>query len=281
MTQRALVNGASIAFKVRGSGPPLVLIMGYRLSSSAWPAEFIQGLAERFTLIVFDNRGTGLSDKPTSGYALSNMADDVIGLMDHLGLVDFNLLGYSMGGAIAQELVCRHPNRVSSLVLFATLCGGARAAYADTSVMRVMHSLEGLTPAEAARRIWAVTYEPNYLAENRDKIEQQMQLEIQNPTPLHAADLQFQALVDFDSSKALPGVRTRTLVVTGDRDRLIPPRNSEVIAELIPGARLIVMRGRGHRAIWEAPTQCMALVVDFLESREKTPQGHELKTADA
>jgi pimeloyl-ACP methyl ester carboxylesterase len=152
MTQRALVNGATVAFDVRGSGPPLVLIMGYRLSSSAWPAEFIDGLAERFTLVVFDNRGTGLSDKPTSGYALSNMAEDVIGLMEHLGIAEFNVLGYSMGGAIAQELVCRHPNRVSSLVLFATLCGGTRAAYADSSVMRVMHNLEGLAPAEAAQR---------------------------------------------------------------------------------------------------------------------------------
>jgi 3-oxoadipate enol-lactonase len=268
MTQRASVNGASLAFDVRGSGPPLVLVMGYRLNSSAWPAEFVEGLAERFTLVLFDNRGTGLSDKPTSGYALSNMADDVLGLMDCLGIARSNVLGYSMGGAIAQELVCRHPNRVSSLVLFATLCGGTRAAYADASVMGVMHNLEGLTPAQAARRIWVVTYEPNYLAANRDKIERQMQLEIESPTPLHAADLQFQALVDFDSSTALPGVRAPTLVVTGDRDRLIPPRNSEVIADLIPGAQLIVLRGRGHRAIWEAPAQCTALVADFLENRE-------------
>jgi 3-oxoadipate enol-lactonase len=128
-----------------------------------------------------------------------------------------------------------------------------------------MHNLEGMTHAEAARRIWAVTYEPRYLATNRDKIERQMQLEIENPTPLHAADLQFQTLVDFDSSKALPGVRARTLIVTGDRDQLIPPRNSEVLDDLIPEALLIVLRGYGHRGIWEAPRQCVELVVDFLE----------------
>jgi pimeloyl-ACP methyl ester carboxylesterase len=265
MRQRATVDGVSLAYDVRGSGPPLVLIMGYRLNSSAWPAEFVEGLAERFTLVLFDNRGTGLSDKPTSGYALSNMADDVIGLMDHLGIIHSHVLGYSMGGAIAQELVCHHPERVSSLVLFATLCGGPMAAYAGPTTLRVMHNLEGVTPAEAARRIWAVTYEPCYLAANRDKIERQMQLEIENPTPLHAADLQFQALVDFDSSKALPGVRARTLIVTGDSDHLIPPRNSEVLADLIPEAHLIVLRDSGHRAIWEAPRRCVELVVDFLE----------------
>jgi 3-oxoadipate enol-lactonase len=268
MTQRVSVNGVSLTFDVRGSGPPLVLISGYRLNSSAWPAEFVEGLAKRFTLVLFDNRGTGFSDKPTFGYALSNMADDAIGLMDHLAITQADVLGYSMGGAIAQELACRHPKRVSSLVLFATLCGGPKAAYAGPAVMHVMHNLEGMTPADAARRIWAVTYEPRYLAANRDKIERQMLLETENPTPLHAADLQFQALVDFDSSKALPSVRARTLIVTGDRDQLIPSRNSEVLADLIPGARLTVLRGHGHRAIWEAPMKCVALIANFLERCE-------------
>jgi 3-oxoadipate enol-lactonase len=269
MMRRASVNGVSLAYDTRGSGPPLVLIMGYRLNSAAWPAELVRVLAERFTLLLFDNRGTGLSDKPTSGYALSNMADDVIGLMDHLGIHHSYVLGYSMGGAIAQDLVCRHPDRVSSLVLFATFCGGPRTAFARPAVMSLMHDLDGMTPAEAARRVWTVTYEPGYLAANLDKVECQMLLEIENPTPLHAADLQFQAFADFDSSRALPGVRTRTLILTGDKDQLIPPQNSKVLADLIPGARIVFLRGRGHRALWEASGECAALIADFLEKREQ------------
>jgi 3-oxoadipate enol-lactonase len=280
MTQHASANGASIAYDVHGSGPPLILIMGFRLSSSAWPTDFVERLAERFTVVTFDNRGTGSSDKPTSGYALSNMAADVVGLMDHLGLDRPSVLGYSMGGAIAQELVTGYPDRVGSLVLFSTFCGGARTAYADLSVVRTMRNLEGLAPAEAARKSWAVTYEPGYLAANRDKVERQMQREIATPTPLHAADLQFQALVDFDASRALPGVRARTLVVTGDRDRLILPRNSELIAELIPGARLILLRGRGHRAIWEAPEECVTLVADFLNSGDEAPRSRKPNAAE-
>jgi 3-oxoadipate enol-lactonase len=271
--RRAAVNGTHIAYDVRGSGPPLILIMGYRLSSSAWPTEFLDELAKRFRLILFDNRGTGLSEKPISGYALSNMALDVCGLMDHLRIESADVLGYSMGGAVAQELACRHPQRVRSLILCATLCGGSKAVYAGARVMGVMRDLEGLDPAEAAHRIWTVTYSPSYLAANRDKAERQMQREIVHPTPLHAADLQFQAFVDFDASKVLPSLRCRTLVMTGDADELILPRNSKILAELIPGARLVILPGCGHRAIWEATDRCAALIGDFLEEEREQDDG--------
>src|SRR4030088_1142191 len=115
--QCAHVNRNKIAYCVRGSGPPLVLIMGYRLSSLAWPLDFIEALAERFTVVLFDNRGTGTSDKPTFGYEVSNMARDVRALLDHLEIARANVLGYSMGGAIAQEFVRQFPDRVLGLVL--------------------------------------------------------------------------------------------------------------------------------------------------------------------
>src|SRR5215467_14261165 len=99
MTARLVkVNGFNIAYRLQGEGPPLVLIMGYRLNSTAWPLAFIEQLAQRFTVITLDNRGTGLSDKPLDGYAIANMARDVRGLLDHLDIEKVNMLGYSMGG---------------------------------------------------------------------------------------------------------------------------------------------------------------------------------------
>src|ERR1700743_1475492 len=100
-TRYAAVNGVNIAYAVHGNGPPLVLVMGYRLNSTAWPATFIAQLAQRFTVITLDNRGTGLSDKPVTGYAISNMARDVRGLLDELQVEHAHMLGYFMGGAIA------------------------------------------------------------------------------------------------------------------------------------------------------------------------------------
>jgi pimeloyl-ACP methyl ester carboxylesterase len=261
----AEVNGIRLAYRVRGEGPPLVLVMGYRLNSAAWPATFIERLAECFTVITPDNRGTGLSDKPVHGYAIANMARDIAGLLDELNINQVHLLGYSMGGAIAQEFVRQFPDRVDRLLLCATMAGGLSATYADASVSSVMRDLDGLSPEQAARRIWKVTYAPGYLEQHRALAEDQMRREIALPTPLHAADLQFQAFAEFDGSQALTTIRCPTLVLTGDLDELIPPKNSLMMAKCIPSAKLVVIHGGGHRVLWEAQHKCFDLIVDFLE----------------
>lgn len=266
MTSRLTkVNGITLAYRVQGEGPPLVLVMGYRLNSTAWPATFIERLAERFTVITPDNRGTGLSDKPVEGYALANMARDIASLLDELKFDRVHLLGYSMGGAIAQEFVRQFPDRVDRLLLCATMAGGSSATYADASVNSVMRDLDGLSPEQAARRIWTVTYAPGYLEQHRALAENQMRREIALPTPLHAADLQFQAFAEFDGSHALTAIRCPTLVLTGDLDKLIPPKNSLLMAKHIPGAKLVVIHGGGHRVLWEAQQKCLDLIVEFLE----------------
>jgi pimeloyl-ACP methyl ester carboxylesterase len=268
-TRFAKVNGVNIAYRVQGEGPPLVLVMGYRLSSAAWPAAFLEALARQFTVITMDNRGTGQSDKPVDGYAVANMARDLAGLLDELNISHTYILGYSMGGAIAQEFARQFPNRVLGLVLCATMCGGPRAIYAPPPVVRVMRELDGLRPDEISRQIWKVTYSPGYLEKHRQLAEDQMRREIAAPTPLHAADLQFQAFAEFDCSKALPNIHAPTLVLTGELDQLISPRNSRMIASLIPGAKLIIIPGCGHRVMWERTDECVAFVAEFLTKVEE------------
>ncbi len=267
MTVRfAKANGVKLAYRIRGEGPPLVLVMGYRLNSAAWPATFIEQLARHFMVIVLDNRGTGLSDKPVNGYAIANMACDIRGLLDCLGIAQVHMLGYSMGGAIAQEFVRQFPQRISRLILCATMAGGHGATYAGASVVSVMRDLDGLSPEQAARRIWSVTYSPGYLERHHRLAEEQMCREIALPTPLHAADLQFQAFAEFDGSDDLANIRCPTLVLTGDLDELISPENSRKIASIISGARLIVIPGCGHRVMWEATGECVAFITEFLQS---------------
>ena len=263
-------NGVSLRYEVTGEGPPLCLIIGYRLHGAAWPDAFVENLARCFSVLTFDNRGTGLSEKPAYGYSLDIMAADVAGLLDSLGWASAHVLGFSMGGAIAQELAIRNPERVARLVLFATFPGGLFGIPA-WPVLRRLFGIEGLSPEEAARQVWPVTYSAAYLATQPDAVEAQMRREIAYPTPDHAARGQGAAIRAFSSALRLSQIRAETLVATGTEDALVPPGNSRILASRIPIARLALLPGLGHRAIWEAPEQTADLVGDFLASEAISP----------
>jgi len=251
-------------YETFGEGPPLCLIAGYRQNSAAWPREFITRLSARHRVIIFDNRGTGCSGKPADGYDFIHQARDVIGLLDHLRVPRTNLLGFSMGGAIAQEVVVGTPGRIDRLILFGTFCGGVWSEPASWSVLRQLFATEGLSPEQATRQALPVTYSPDYLAANPVAVEQQMRRELAYPTPAFASRKQMEALRNFDRYYDLPRIRAATLVATGSDDVLVKPRNSAIIAARIPNARLEMITDLGHRAIWEAPEEMADLIRDFL-----------------
>jgi pimeloyl-ACP methyl ester carboxylesterase len=259
----------SLYYDVVGNGPALCLINGYRLSSAAWPHAFIARLSARCSVISFDNRGTGRSEKPADGYEFSDMASDVIDLLDSLGLLRAHLFGFSMGGAIAQEIAIRYADRIDQLVLFSTFCGGVWAEPASYTVFKRLLVTENQSPEEAARQAWPVTYSPDYLAANADAVEQQMRRELEHPTPMFVAQRQMEALRKFDRYRDLPRIRANTLVVTGAQDVLVKPRNSQILASRIPNARLELLADLGHRAIWEAPEEMADLICDFLTKADR------------
>ncbi|MFL5257172.1 MAG: alpha/beta fold hydrolase [Rhodopila sp.] len=259
-------NGSDVAlyYEVTGEGPAIGLINGYRLSGMVWPQAFVERLAERFTVVCFDNRGTGRSDKPSSGYDFASQAKDVVRLLDELGLQQVHLFGYSMGGAIAQEVAILYPERIDRLVLFATFCAGIWSDPPAWSVFRRLLPTEGQTPEEAARQAWPVTYSPDYLAANPEAVEQQMRRELAFPTPLFVAAQQMEAIRRSNRYWDLPRITAPTLVATGTHDVLVKPRNSAILASRIPNARVERLADLGHRAIWEAPEEIADLVSDFL-----------------
>ena len=118
------IDHIDLHYDTRGAGEPLLLIMGYRGSGFLWREELLTLLTRHFQVIFFDNRGTGLSDKPTTLYTIPMMADDAAGLLRHLRIRRAHVFGVSMGGMIAQELALRHPQLVQRLILGCTSCGG-------------------------------------------------------------------------------------------------------------------------------------------------------------
>jgi pimeloyl-ACP methyl ester carboxylesterase len=257
-------SGVTLYYEIAGEGPPLCLINGYRLSSFAWPRSFISGLATRYTVISLDNRGTGRSDKPTDGYDFASQAKDVVALLDELDIARVHLLGYSMGGAIAQEVAVRHADRIDQLILFSTFCGGIWSEPASYSVFKRLLVQDGQAPEEAARQAWPVTYSPEYLATHVAAVEQQMRRELEYPTPSFVARRQMEAILNFNLYWDLPRIGADTLVATGGHDILVKPRNSAILASRIPNVRLELLADLGHRAIWEAPEEIADFICDFI-----------------
>jgi len=257
-------SGVALYYEIDGVGPPLCLINGYRLNGYAWPRSFIARLATRCTVVAFDNRGTGRSDKPAGGYDFATATADVVALLDDLNIPRVHLLGYSMGGAIAQEVALRHPERIGRLILFATFCGGIWSEPASYDIHRRLLTHDGQTHEEAARQAWPVTYSPEYLAMHADAVEQQMRRELEWPTPLFVARRQMAAILNFDRYWDLARIAAPTLVATGAHDVLVKPRNSSILASRIPDARLELLADLGHRAIWEAPEEIADFMCDFI-----------------
>jgi pimeloyl-ACP methyl ester carboxylesterase len=175
-----------------------------------------------------------------------------------------------MGGAVAQELAIRYPDRVDRLALFASFAGYCFTIPAPWWIQRRLFDVEGLTAEEAAKQVWPVTYTAQYLRENRLTVDAQMRREIAHPTPDHVARGQRAGLRGFSSGFRLWRLRAKTLVVTGAEDQIIPPGNSRILALAIPDARLQSIPELGHRAIWEAPEEMADLVIEFLTARDST-----------
>src|SRR6185295_1310735 len=161
----------TIHYTPQGQGEPLLLIMGYRGSSFMWGEELLTLLARHLQVISFDNRGTGLSDKPETLYTIPMMADDAAGLLRHLGVQRAHVFGVSMGGMIAQELALRHPQMVQRLILGCTSCGGPQAVLASHEVLTRLIPPPELPRAEAIRRQWTVTSSPRFIETQPNALE--------------------------------------------------------------------------------------------------------------
>lgn len=260
----ALSNGINLYYEVHGDGPNLALIEGTGYDLWMWFNQ-IPAFSRRFRTLAYDNRGVGRSDKPPGPYSHAQNADDLAGLLDHLGWERTHVLGVSMGGFIAQEFALRYPERLDRLVLVATAFGGPNMAPVPAEAIRAMTPNPMLSLEERFRRAMPVAFGdrawPEHNAATFDRI---IRWRLEYPQPAEAALAQIVAGTTFNVEDRLGEIRAPTLVVTGERDGVVPPRNAELLAERIPGAVLDVIPGAGHLAFIEQPERFNADVIAFL-----------------
>ena len=244
---RVGVNDIQMYYEVNGEGFPLVMIMGLSGSLDWWDPSMIQGLSKNLRTIMFDNRGAGRTDASDGEYTIRLFADDVAGLMDALGISRAHVLGISMGGMIAQELVLNYPEKVEKLVLCSTTCGGERSIQASDETINMMMSAGSASSAEErARGVVPLVFSKEFVDRNPDQIESFLQRILRAPTSPETTLRQLGAIMSFSTFDRLSGVKAPTLVLHGKRDILIPTENGPILAKAIPGAKLVLLEKSAH-----------------------------------
>ena len=267
---KAKVNGIDLYYEVHGQGEPLVMIMGSVGSHAAWIFQR-RAFQKYFQVIIFDNRGVGKSDKPGGSYSIRMMAEDTIGLMNHLDIQKAHVLGVSMGGHIAQELAINHPERVKKLVLGCTYAREDETGGHSPEYYRGLGLAEGC-PADELRKIAVgkVLNAESPLAFNSRLYKISVVPFVSIYARLMATQgvaAQLQAIVGHDTLERLPMIQAPTLVITGTGDRIIKPGSSEVLAKMIPDARLVKIEGGPHSVFVGMRKRFNKEVLDFLRER--------------
>jgi pimeloyl-ACP methyl ester carboxylesterase len=237
--------------------PPLLLIMGLGMASDAWDT-LPTRLADRFHVIVFDNRGMGSSSASPGGFRIRDMADDAVRVLDSAGIAQACVFGISMGGMIAQELALHYPARVRALVLGATFGSQLRSHKPPLGVARdlLLVTLFSRRPGRMARLLVS----DEFMARHQDRFVEWMR-RLGRPQR-SAARRQILAIARHEAEDRLPRLRVPTLVISGDRDRLVPVENSRRLARMIPRARLVEFPGVGHAFPFERADETVRAVVE-------------------
>jgi pimeloyl-ACP methyl ester carboxylesterase len=260
-----VADGARIYYRLSGpvGAEPVVLVMGLGWDMTGW--QLLMPHLRNYRVLRLDNRGTGRSDKPDRPYSIRQMALDVVRCMNAAGMESAHVYGASLGSMIAQELAISYPARVRSLVLGCP-SPGAIAFPGSPGILRVILSRDDVSPEESYWRATPYLY-GRALTERPEAIEEVMQRRIASRADPVGVRRQLEAVLRWSSLRRLRNVRSPTLVIHGARDRLIPANNGRLIARLIPGARLHIIKGAGHVYGTDAPEEHLQLLLGWLEER--------------
>ena len=245
----------------RGSGDPLILIMGLGAPGSLWE-DHVASYEQYFRCILIDNRGAGESDKPAGPSTTKIMADDTAGLMQALGIAKACVAGLSMGSGIAQELALSYPQMVRSLVLISSW---ARCDKYTRTVFEQFKKMRGLaSPADFTQLLQLWIASPHYYEDHFDKMIQDQSQAKSNYMPFHAFAAQCDACSDHNTFDRLDQLTLPTLLTVGDVDIFTPMRLTVEMHNRMPASNILAFDGCGHIHHWEDLERFNAQTLQFL-----------------
>jgi 3-oxoadipate enol-lactonase len=266
-----IATGPTLNYVRRGSGEPMLLIQGMSGNHLSWGEPFLTELERDFDLVAYDHRGVGKSSRVTDPFTIGDLADDAAAVLDALGWDSAHVVGISMGGMVAQELALRHPQRVRTLTLGCTYCGGEGSALTSNEVFAKL--AEAMMSGDRDRAI-ATSYEvnisPGYGAD-QSAYGTFYEMATALPTPVPVIMLQAQAVQAHDTLARLGEISAPTLVIHGTADEMLPYSNAVLIASRIPDAQLEALEDVGHMFWWEQPERSAAAIRELVQRGREAP----------
>ena len=262
-SKQVKVEDIDISYKIFGKGDPILLIMGYAGSMYGWDPVFLKGLSTNHTVIVFDNRGIGNTTVGSKNFTIDQFAADSAGLLDVLKINKSDVLGYSMGGMIAQQLTLNYPDKVDDLVIYASFCGGNQSIPPNPELFKQTTNLSA-SADDIKKRIVPLFFTSNWIRQNPDYLEKFASFVFPS---IDILERQGEALFSWEGvCDQLKDISQDTLVVTGTDDLVLSSANSMILIEKIPGTWLAQFKDGGHALMSQYPERLSAIVNTFLDN---------------
>ncbi len=269
-TQKVTVDDIDIAYKQIGQGNnTIVLITGLGGTMDMWSPYLLNNLTNApndYKVIIFDNRGAGESTIGTKEFSINQFANDTLGFMNALGIDKPDILGWSMGAFIAQQVAALHSDRVNSLILYASSCGGPEAVPPTSEVIQTFNNTS-LTTEQIAQKSLELMFPTSWFEANPNYLNY-----IPIPTEFvspEVTELQTKALENWSGNcQILGNITSPTLAIVGTHDYFTPSANSINIVEEVPGAWLIQIKDSGHGLVYQYPEIFNEAVLSFLNIQD-------------
>jgi pimeloyl-ACP methyl ester carboxylesterase len=264
------LKDAELYYEVHGRGRPMVFLSETACDAEVWKSHQVEEFSRDHQVILHDYRGTGRSGKPSIDYSTKMFCDDTAALMDHLGAEKAVVVGHSMGGRIAQLLALEYPDKVDRLILASTGAGFPATKGLPRKICQEM--IEWGYEKYVRDHSILVGFTDEFAKNYADRVEKYLQVRMSNLCPVEFYLRHLIARQSHDTTGRLKDIRVPTLVLVGEDDRNVTSdinhrSSSEILAQGIPHAKLVVLSGERHSYFFANPDAAHKTIRDFIESR--------------
>lgn len=259
--KKVQVGEIEMAYKVFGKGSPLLMIAGYGSPLESWDPYVVSALSKEFTVIVFDNRGIGRSTTSNATPSIELFAKDAADLVRTIGFEKVSVMGWSMGGYIAQEFALKYPELTGKLILLSTSCGGSESIPPSDEAISMLQNMGD--PEVLLKVLFLTDWTLAHLEVAARFTGSSSQEESEDQRGISD---QYTAAGSWSGTfERLKSIESDTIIITGTDDIIVPAKNSLILAEAIEGSWLVRLNNGGHGAIYQFPEKIAGLLIAFLK----------------